>query len=71
MGFPVSALTADTLLLLATTTVPQRFLQNSIQNLFLNGFPVSDRVDAILTACSRMTNLIAHFKAAPALSALH
>ncbi|KAJ7922437.1 hypothetical protein B0H13DRAFT_2317477 [Mycena leptocephala] len=71
VGFPASTLTADTLLQLATTTVPHTFLQNSIQNLFLNGFPVSDRVDAILTACSRMTNLFAHFKAAPALSALN
>ncbi|KAJ7880868.1 hypothetical protein B0H13DRAFT_2345410 [Mycena leptocephala] len=71
VGFPVSTLTADTLLRLATTTVPHKVLQNSIQNLFLNGFPVSARVDAILTACSPMTNLFAHFKAAPALSAIH
>ncbi|KAJ7921925.1 hypothetical protein B0H13DRAFT_140548 [Mycena leptocephala] len=69
VGFPASTITVETLLRLAATTGSPSVIQNSIRHLFLDGFldgfPVSDRVDAILTACSGVTNLFAHFHAAP------
>ncbi|KAJ7852016.1 hypothetical protein B0H13DRAFT_2674010 [Mycena leptocephala] len=74
VGFPASTITVETLLRLAATTGSPSVIQNSIRHLFLDGFldgfPVSDRVDAILTACSGVTNLFAHFHAAPHLGAL-